>query len=170
LRERLKDECGFTHVVSTVIYRSTKDRPHFYLVYATKSRDGLQVFRDTESATTLKHARARADAKDRMELDKTRQTTFFTGINADAQEAAVEDIVEANKAAAASMVIAELSKAGGQMRFDKLWPLVLDSYALRVTNVKDICKVLAKEGVLENTWGGGNHKPQDATLITLKAK
>jgi hypothetical protein len=114
------------------------------------------------------HLRARADAKDRKELEETRQTTFFTGINADAQEAAVEDIVEANKAAAASMVVAELTKAAGQIRFDTLWPLIHDAYALRVTNVKDVCTGLAKEGVLENTWGGGNYKPNDETVIKLK--
>ena len=44
------------------------------------------------------------------------------------------------------------------MRFDELWPLVLDAYSLRVTNVKDICAKLAKDGVIENTWGGRNNK------------
>jgi hypothetical protein len=151
-------------------YRATKDRPHFYLVYGTKSARGLEAFRDTEYDAAKVHARDRADAKDRKEVEDTRQTTFFTGLNADTQEAAVADSVEANKRAASETVVAELTKVGGQMRFDKLWPLILDAYALRVTNVKDICKQLAKDGVLENTWGGGNHKPQDETIITLKAK
>ena len=46
------------------------------------------------------------------------------------------------------------------MRFDELWPLALDAYSLRVTNVKDICAKLAKDGVIENTWGGRNNKNQ----------
>ncbi len=168
LRERLKNVCGFKHVVSAPIYRSTKDRPHFYLVYATKSRDGLEAFRDTELPTARKHARNRADAKDRKREEQTQQAVFFAGFNADVQEAVVAETIEVNKRYAAEMILAELKNACGRMRFDKLWPLVLEAYAVRVTNVKDICKQLAKEGVLADTWGGGNRKPHDDTIIVLR--
>jgi hypothetical protein len=40
---------------------------------------------------------------------------------------------------------------------------------LRETNVKDICVALAKAGRIENTWGNGNRKPRDETVIKLKA-
>jgi hypothetical protein len=38
---------------------------------------------------------------------------------------------------------------------------------LRETNVKDICVTLAKDGRIENTWGSGNRKPKDDTVIKL---
>ena len=40
---------------------------------------------------------------------------------------------------------------------------------LRVTNIKDICVKLAKAGIIRNSWGGGNRKPQDDDLIELIA-
>ena len=160
--------CGFTHVVSAPIYRSTMDRPHFNLVHATKSRDGLQAFRDTELPTKRKHAQNRADAQERKRLEETRQTLMFADFSADLQEAVVEETIEANKTAAVAVIIAELTRAGGRMRFDEAWPMVLDAYSLRVTNVKDICAKLAKDGLIENTWGGGNNKPKDDTIIKLK--
>jgi hypothetical protein len=40
---------------------------------------------------------------------------------------------------------------------------------LRETNIKDICVNLAKSGKIENTWGDGNRKPRDGTMIKLKA-
>ena len=39
---------------------------------------------------------------------------------------------------------------------------------LRETNVKDICVDLAKAGKIENTWGGGNRKPRNDNLISLR--
>jgi hypothetical protein len=38
---------------------------------------------------------------------------------------------------------------------------------LRETNVKDICVNLAKAGKIDNSWGSGNRKPRDETLIKL---
>jgi hypothetical protein len=40
---------------------------------------------------------------------------------------------------------------------------------LRQTNVKDICVDLAKAGKIENTWGSGNRKPRNETMIRLTA-
>ena len=47
-------------------------------------------------------------------------------------------------------------------------PPVLEAYMLRETNVKDICADLARAGKIENTWGDGNHKPRDDTIIQLR--
>lgn len=42
---------------------------------------------------------------------------------------------------------------------------LLQAFMLRETNVKDICCELARAGKIANTWGSGNRKPQDATII-----
>jgi hypothetical protein len=41
---------------------------------------------------------------------------------------------------------------------------------LRETNVKDICVDLAKADKIENTWGGGNRKPNDGSTIRLNTQ
>ena len=41
---------------------------------------------------------------------------------------------------------------------------------LRETNVKDICVNLAKAGEIGNTWGGGNRKLRDDTIIRFKSE
>jgi hypothetical protein len=46
--------------------------------------------------------------------------------------------------------------------------VLLPMFLLRETNVKDVCVNLAKEGFIENTWGGGNRKPVDSTIIRRK--
>jgi hypothetical protein len=47
-RDNLATVGRFDFVVSTKIDRPTADRPHFFIAYGTKSRDGLKVFREAE--------------------------------------------------------------------------------------------------------------------------
>jgi hypothetical protein len=51
------------------------------------------------------------------------------------------------------------------MKFSDVVDALLPMFVLRETNVKDVCAYLAKNGVIENTWGGGNRKPVDGTII-----
>jgi hypothetical protein len=57
--------------------------------------------------------------------------------------------------------------SSGPMQFPQVVVRLLQAYMLRETNVKDICVDLAKAGKIENSWGGGNRKPQDDTVIRL---
>jgi three-Cys-motif partner protein len=58
-RETLQREGNFSYVVSTKIDKSTADRPHFFLAYATKNRAGLIAFRQTEYDALREHAKNR---------------------------------------------------------------------------------------------------------------
>ena len=49
LRDTLKAAGKFAYVVSTKIDKSTQNRPHFFLAYATKDRAGLRAFRESPS-------------------------------------------------------------------------------------------------------------------------
>jgi hypothetical protein len=68
---------------------------------------------------------------------------------------------------ASAQLLAALAKSGPLLFSDVLVAL-LQSHMLRETNVKDICVALAKEGKIENTWGNGNRKPRQESLIKLR--
>jgi hypothetical protein len=153
-------------VVSTKIDRPTADRPLFFIVYGTKSHDGLRVFRDIEYAALRVHARDRANAKERKREVKTGSPDLFAGVEADVQELSIDDIVEEQKALAKEELLEMLKDFG--LGFSLVWTSLLQEHMLRVTNVKDICVELAKVGKIGNTWGGGNRKPRDENLIMLK--
>ncbi len=78
----------------------------------------------------------------------------------------IDDIVGEQKVLATQDLLKALEDVG--LDFFLVWTMLLQSYMLRVTNVKDICVELAKAGKIENTWGGGNRKPRDNDLIKLK--
>jgi hypothetical protein len=87
-------------------------------------------------------------------------------MHADRQELSFEGLIEEEKLKASEDVLAELRK-NGPMKFSHVWAHLLVPYMLRVTNVKDICVKLARDGAIRNNWGGGNRKPQDDDLIEL---
>lgn len=55
----------------------------------------------------------------------------------------------------------------GLLRFNDVADAFMQAFMLRETNVKDVCLELAREGKIENSWGGGARKPNDQTQIAL---
>lgn len=166
-REAFKSVGNFRFVISTKVDKATADRPHFFITYGTKSPDGLKTFRQTEYDALREHARGRATARERKREDQTRTVDLFAGHQAEVQEATIDEIIEEQKASASADLMAALQQSG-VAPFSRVVVAVLEAYMLRETNVKDICVDLAKAGKIENTWGGGNRKPRDDTIIQLK--
>ena len=165
-RQTLTAAGGFQSVISTKVDRSTADRPHFFIVYGTKSPDGLKAFREVEYKALKQHARDRADARERKREIKLGTGDLFSDFHADIQEATIDDLVEEQKTAAL-LETCQLLRERGSLRFVELWTTLLQAHMLRVNNVRDICVALYKNGQIKNTWGGGNRKPQDSDLIEL---
>lgn len=165
-RDTLRGVGNFDYVISTKIDRPTADRPLFFIVYGTKSSDGLEAFRDIEYRALRGQARDRAIAKERKKEEKVGTRDLFADVEADVQEASIDVIVTEQKRLATEELLKQLKEFG--LDFYIVWTSILQSYVLRVTNVKDICVELAKNGKIENTWGGGNRKPKDSDTIKLR--
>jgi three-Cys-motif partner protein len=166
-RETLKSVGDFAFVVSTKIDKATTERPHFFITYGTKSLEGLKVFRQTEYDALRQHERKRAAAKERIREQRTSTRDMFAGHLADVQEATIDEIVkEQMELASADLMVA--LRMSGPSSFSSVLVVLLQAYMLRETNVKDLCVNLAKVGKIESTWGGGNRKPRDESLIKLR--
>lgn len=163
-RETLKSTGKFDHVISTKIDKPTVDRPHFFLAYGTKSREGLKAFRQTEYDALKAHAKNRESAKDRRNVARTGMSDMFASFSAEVQEASIDELVAEEKSSATKFV-SSLLKETASIRFADLVDIVLEAFMLREKNVKDICVQLARDGVIEKTWDGGNRKPSDQTII-----
>jgi len=166
-RETLKLVGRFDFVISTKIDKTTADRPHFFIIYATKSLEGLKAFRETEYDALRAHVKNRANAKERQREERSDTPDLFQGHHAVVEEALVDEIVAEQKleASVALMAALRLSKA---TKFSQILASLLQVYMLRETNVKDICVELARRGNIENTWGSGTRKPKQDDLIRIK--
>jgi hypothetical protein len=165
-RETLKSVGNFNFVVSTKIDKATAERPYFFIAYGTKSPDGLKAFRQTEYDALREHARGRADAKEKRREEQSGTADLFHGHHADVREATIDALVGEQKKLASDNLLTILQQ--GPLPFSKVMIRLLEAYMLRETNVKDICVALAATGKIERTWGGGNRKPIDDSLIRLK--
>lgn len=165
-RETLKSVGNFPFVVSTKIDKATSERPHFFITYGTKNLEGLKVFRQTEYDALRQHEQNRANARERVREQRTSMSDMFSGHQAKVQEASIDEIVEEQMELASAELLAAVTQDGPRP-FSNFLVSLLQTYMLRETNVKNICVSLAKAGKIENTWGGGNRKPRDASLIKL---
>lgn len=166
-RQTLKAVGNFDFVVSTKIDKSTAERPHFFIAYATKDPNGLKTFRQIEYDTLREHVKDRANAKERKREQRSGLLDLFAGHHANIQEGTVDEIVEQQKGLAKKDLLDTLP-VQGPFPFSSVVAGLLQAYMLRETNIKDICVELAEEGRIDNTWGSGNRKPRDDDIIRLR--
>jgi three-Cys-motif partner protein len=164
-RQTVGNMLNMPFVVSTRIDKSTADRPHFFITYGSKNREGLIAFRDTEYAALREHEKNRSDASERKRAERTGTTDLFASFHAEVREASIDGIVEVQKSHASERLLSMLQRT--PIKFSQIVDGLLKEFMLRETNVKDICVALAKDGKIENSWGGGNHKPKDDSVIKL---
>jgi three-Cys-motif partner protein len=165
-RETLRSAGNFLHVVATKIDKATEDRPHFFMAYGTKDYAGLKTFRDIEHKAMQQHALNRAGAKERKKEAKSGSKDLFAAHEADRQEGAIEGDVREEMGRAAPLVV-EMLRHGESLRFEQIAARLMENFMLREPNVKDILCSLAREGKIENSWGGRNRKPKEGDFIRL---
>lgn len=63
----LKDAGDFKFVCPAIVLQPTKDRPHFHLIYGSRSAKGLEVFKNAErkAMEVMEQSRAQADQRRR---------------------------------------------------------------------------------------------------------
>jgi hypothetical protein len=99
---------------------------------------------------------------------KSKTGELFAAFEADQKEASVDDIVAEQKGMAKERV-SQLLGTDGPQAFANVAEALMQAFMLRETNIKDVCVDLAREGKIHNSWGGGNRKPSDDTIIAAVA-
>jgi hypothetical protein len=128
--ERVRTVGGFAHCVSTVVVNPTKDRTHYHLVYATRSRRGLVTFREIERKVTPHQQEARARAKQRLTEAKTGQLGLLAPTDMDTGY--IVSLMRRYQTKARSEVERTL-QASGEVPYDALvdlalaWPLTCEA-------------------------------------------
>ena len=155
-------------VVSTKIDRPTADRPHFFIAYGTKSRDGLKTFRETEYNALKLNARDRADAKEHKREGQSGSPDLFSGFEADVQATTIDQIVDEQKALASQETLRILHEFGAHFFLEYLGVAPSGVHVTRNKRKRCLCRSWRKIGAIENSWGGGNRKPRDQDIINTE--
>lgn len=163
--EQFSQAGKFKYVLSTPIEKMS-DRTHFHVVYGTRSRDGLEAYREVEHDAFKGHGMRRAVARQIMRESKTGQSDLFgTNETESMAQATVEAQIAAIRNQAKEWLLQELTMC--PKPFSEIWPLMLDRFMLRKTDAKQICAELGKAGVIKETWreGGSKRRTPDENHI-----
>jgi hypothetical protein len=151
----------YEYVAETAVLRPTKDRPLYSLLYCTRRKEGIGVFRDCQIAALEEQSRTRAAVKVGHIETITGQGEIFQSLH----EMGPDDLQEYlnSEREAATRRILELTPAQPDaILYDELWPQILARSVVKRSDVNRIVARLRKENkLLIRDWERRKQVPQD---------
>jgi three-Cys-motif partner protein len=157
----------YEYVAETSVLRPVKERPLYFLFYATRHEKGIEVFRDCQSEALKEQSKTRAATKVKHKTEKTGQGEIFESLH-DMGPDDLTALLTAERHAAEQNILKLTPGEPDCIRYEKLWPRVLSLNIVRKTDVNDIAGRLYREGKLKiPDWEQGKKVPQPAYRIQL---
>ena len=153
---------NYGYVAETAVLRPTRDRPLYSLLYCTRRKEGIEVFRDCQIAALEEQSRTRAAVKIGHAETTTGQGEIFHSLHEmgpdDLQKYLQYEHDEATRR------ILELTPAQpGSILYEQLWPQILARSVVRRVDVNRIVARLRKENkLLIPDWEKRRQVPQDS--------
>lgn len=135
----------FPFVASAIVFKPEIESTYFHLIYATRKRKGLEVFKQVEAQMQPVMASARAGARARKEERRSGQMTLVGLTHTSRRHAALRTRYHERARSRAWKML----NSRGTVLYDQLWletvalPLVSDA------DLKEWLKEWQKEGVIE---------------------
>jgi three-Cys-motif partner protein len=146
-KESLRKLGGYDYVAETPVLRPVRDRTLYFLLHATRHKQGLATFRDCQVKALVTQAKTRSEGKVKHATSKKGQSELFASMN-DMGPDKTDPKLEQEKRQAETTILELTPKAPDTVRYGELWPAVLSLHVVRRTDVNKICAELGKKGVL----------------------
>ena len=162
-QSELRQASRLRHLVSTPIMK-VEDRQCFSIVYGTRSPMGLKAYREVESKALMSHEMRINKAKEDRRLEQSGIMDMFAGHGSQIPLSRESEVKE--EKARARLWLEEQIRRGCSAPFSDVWPMLLERFSIRWTDARDVCRDLAKDGVILNTWKAHRrHKPGEHDVI-----
>jgi three-Cys-motif partner protein len=159
--DNLRQIGNYGYVAETAVLRPTKDRPLYSLLYCTRSKTGIEVFRKCQIAALGEQSRTRAAVKIGHAETTTGQGEIFQSLH----EMGPDDLLrylQSEREAATSRVLELTPAQPNVIQYDQLWPQIL---ARSVVTKVDVNKIVAglriENKLLIPDWEKRRQVPQD---------
>lgn len=164
--ENLKAIGNYQYLCETPIRRPDSDRTIYNLIYGTKHETGLSVFRDCQ----VKMLHEQAKARDENKLAKTAKTTgqgeLFGAAHEMAPDHEAQPFLDQQYQKARNLLLEILPTAPQFVRFDQLWPKILQQAVIRKPELHKIAYDLKKAGRLQSSnWEPKQRAPHNDTQL-----
>jgi three-Cys-motif partner protein len=120
--ECVKRVGAFGYTSSAIVLHPKKNRTHFHLIYATRGRKGVEVFKEAEKKAMSEMEKARDEAQKREREERTGQTEFrlFSGTVTQDPSEHFRSLRERYMSRARAAVLA-LLQTKKQLAYDEAW-------------------------------------------------
>jgi three-Cys-motif partner protein len=133
--ENVQKTGAFTYTCAAIVLYPESDRSYFHLIYATRDRKGVEVFKDVEKRATYVMEQERAEAQKRKREKKTGQRELFSG-EVLHRTRRIEDLRERYLAQARQKVV-QLLQTKGRVPYEETWDLALSVPLVWESDLKD---------------------------------
>lgn len=125
----------FAYSCAAIVFYPEIDRRFFHLIYATRHRRGVEVFKEVEQRAMEVQEQTRAEAKQRKRVRKTKQRELFSAKEMP-QSRPIDDLRSRYLARARQKVL-DLLQATPRVLYESVWDLALSSPLVWDGDVKD---------------------------------
>lgn len=118
-RKSVRDCGNYRYVCSAIVLHPERDRTHFHLIYATRHRKGVEVFKNAEKKAMEAQESARATARERRRVEATRMVSLFDGH--EMHSPAYYEEIRQHYVCRSRAVASDILKQRGRVPYEALW-------------------------------------------------
>jgi three-Cys-motif partner protein len=144
--ENVQETGGFPFTCAAIILYPEIDRRFFHLIYATRSRRGVGVFKEVEQRAMEVQNQTRAELKQRKRVRGTGQAELFSALEVD--DSSPMDLLRCRYLARAQQRILDVLRAGEAVPYERVWDLALSFPLVWECDVKDWLREWCGQGQL----------------------
>ena len=148
--ECVKRVGSFGYTSSAIVLHPEKNRTHFHLIYATRDRKGIKVFKDAEKKAMSVMEKTRDEAQKREREERTGQTEFrlFSGTVTQDPSEYFRSLRERYVFRARAAVL-RLLRTKNQLTYDEAWSSALTFPLTWESDLKDWIHEWEQDGQLK---------------------
>lgn len=133
--ETVRKVGDFIYSCAAIVFYPEIDRRYFHLIYATRNRRGVEVFKEVEKGAMEVQVQTRAEAKQRQRVRKTQQRELFSAQEIP-QSRPIDDLRSHYQAQARQKVL-DLLQAKPRVAYEAVWDLALSSPLVWESDLKE---------------------------------
>ena len=138
---------GFRYVCSAIVLHPERNRTHFHLIYATRHRKGVEVFKEAERKAMEVQEAARARTQDRSRRESSGMSSLFGA--EEMHSSAHYELLRDRYVARSRVMVQGVLKARRRVLYDDLWDLALSQPMTWESDIKDWFQQWIKSGRIE---------------------
>jgi three-Cys-motif partner protein len=145
--ESVKKTGDFKYTCAAIVLYPEVDRSYFHLIYATRDRKGVVVFKEAEKRAMDVMARSREEAKQRKRVKKTGQQELF-GAEFMPHSTSIDQL-RVRYLRQAKQKVLQILQTEARVPYETVWEEALSQPLVWDSDLKDWIKDWKREGLLK---------------------